>query len=448
MVAFAEKELDFIPAQDGFFNTAARYPCYTAAWGTGKTAAAIARGVKASKKFPGNVGLIVRNEFVDLRDSTMVDFEKYTGLKIDSEKNCRLSNGSLIMFRHGAELSGLQNINLGWFIIEQGEEFETDEQFQMLRGRLRLEGVHHFGAIIANTNGHNWIWYLWKRADPIRDKEFVLYEAETFDNEKNLPLDFVEDLRKLEVQKPRIWRQFVKNSWDDYGTDALFFAEQMSLARREGRIRPDLGIDKTIKVFRVWDIGSVHTAVWFGQLVGEKIYLIDCHSQDDPALGLPEAIAAVKSKGYIVEQDFCGWDIGKKAVNGKTIMNTYIIDEALKLGIKLEPVENCGVIDEIAAVRDMFNLFHIHETNCAGGILALDNYKRQPKPALSTLEREEYAEKEVHDWATHVGSALRYLAVAYRYGMIRGSVIEPVYLQIKSAYDNNILTRGITCRVA
>lgn len=447
MVAIAEKTLKLIPAQNGFFRTKARFPAYVAAWGTGKTAVGIARAMRASEKYPGNVGLIVRNEFTDLRDSTMVDFERYTHLKVDSEKNCRLPNGSLIMFRHGAELSVLQNINLGWFMMEQGEEFETDEQFQMLRGRLRLEGVHHFGAVIANTNGHNWVWFLWKKPDQMRDKDFDLYEANSFDNEANLPPDTIADWRKLESQKPRIYRQFILNSWDDYGTDAMFFAEQMSQARREKRIRPDLPIDKTQQVFRVWDIGSVHTAVWFGQLIDGHINLIDYHQQDDPALGLPEAIAAVKSRQYICNQDFCGPDIAKGKVNGKTIMNSFIVDEALKLGVELYAVEDVGFNDGIEAARSIFNLLQFHEGNCAAGILAIDNYKRQPKPALSTPERREYADKEVHDWASHGGSALRYLAVAYRYGLIKESGVRPVYVDHRrqqSPYSNNVLTRGLS----
>jgi len=415
--------LELIPAQNGFYCTAARYPAYVGGWGTGKTAVMIAKGVGLSKKFAKNVGLIVRKEYTDLRDSTIVDFEKYTQMRVDSEKNVRFKNGSLIMFRHASELANLQNINLGWFAIEQADELETDEQFQMLRGRLRLEGVPHFGMIIANTNGHNWVWDLWKRPNLKRDAEFELYEAETADNAANLPADFLADLAKLEYQKPRVWRQFVKNSWDDYGTDALFFGEQMSLARREGRIRPDLPIDKSVKVVRFWDIGSVHFACWFAQFIKDRINIIDYYHQDDPALGLPEAIEAVRSRGYVVDDDFCGPDIAKGAVNGKTIMNTFIVDEAARLGVKLTPVIQASFIDQIEAVRSIFNLLQFHEINCEDGILALDNYKRQPKSKISIYDRKEYADKEVHDWASHGGSALRYLAVAYRYMEIGGQVI-------------------------
>ena len=405
--------------QRAFCNSKARYPAFVGSWGCGKTMCGILKGLQLSETYAGNLGLIVRKNFTDLHDSTVKDFETYTGLTVNQQhKEVKLPNGSVIMFRHGDELSTLQNVNLGWFMIEQAEEFETDEQFQMLRGRLRREGPKTLrGMVIANTNGHNWVWAMWKRSDPNRDREFNLSEANIDDND-HLRSDTLDDWRKLAVDKPRIYRQFVLNSWDDYGTDALFFAEQMSQARRGGRISNAVPVDEVELVFRVWDIGSVHIAVWFGQLVGNSIRLIDYHQQDNPALGLPEAIEAVKSRGYNVQQDFCGPDIAKGAVNGKTIMNTFIVDEALKLGIDLQPVDSHSFIDGIEAVRAIFPLLQIHETRCADGILALDNYKRQPKPAISTPERKEYADKEVHDWASHGGSAMRYLAVAYQDDLI------------------------------
>jgi hypothetical protein len=69
----------------------------------------------------------------------MKDFTKYTGIKVpQSTKNAIIPGTNCeIMFRHAEELSGLQNINLGFFLIEQGDDFATDEQFMLLRGRLR-----------------------------------------------------------------------------------------------------------------------------------------------------------------------------------------------------------------------------------------------------------------------------------------------------------------------
>ena len=150
--------------QDNFWHSLKRYPAMISGWGTGKTLFAILRGMDLSQEIPENLGLFVRKEYTDLRDSTIKDFEKYTGLRLDANKEVRFPNGSMIMFRHGAELDVLKNINLGWFCIEQAEEFESEEQFEFLRGRLRRANVKfHTGFIIANANGQNWIWLEFKK---------------------------------------------------------------------------------------------------------------------------------------------------------------------------------------------------------------------------------------------------------------------------------------------
>ncbi len=202
--------------QGDFVKTEARFPAMVSAWGTGKTLCGILKVMRACEQYPNNLWVVFRKEFTDLRDSTIKDFQKYTGLTVDSSREVKLPNKSVIMFRHMEELNNLQNINLGGFLMEQAEEEDSDEKFQLLRGRLRRDGVPHQSVIIANTNGHNWIYNLWKAQ---KEKEFGLYEATTFDNAHNLPADFIEDLKKLEKQKPKVFRRFVMNSWDE--TDAI-----------------------------------------------------------------------------------------------------------------------------------------------------------------------------------------------------------------------------------
>lgn len=200
------------PFQEEFLNTKVRYPAFIAAWGTGKTLFALLRGFRLSTT-PNNLGLIVRKEFTDLRDSTIRDFEEYTGLKVGSNKDVVLPNGSVIMFRHGKELDVLKNIKLGWFLMEQAEEFETDEQFQYLRGRLRRPGVVHCGMVIGNVKGHNWMWRLWKANPPSDD--YKLSEAATQDNADNLPESYIKDLETMKKESPVHYNRFVSNSWDE-----------------------------------------------------------------------------------------------------------------------------------------------------------------------------------------------------------------------------------------
>lgn len=173
-----------------------------------------------SELIPNNLGIVFRKEFTDLRDSTIKDFEKYTGLKVNSQRDVILPNGSVIMFRHIEELNNIQNVNLGWYLLEQGDELDSDLEFFLLFGRLRrdLKPTQEFidlglpvrsGFVIANA-GDNWIKPLWK--DRKLD-ESSLEEATTWDNQDVLPKDFLDSLRILEKTKPEIYKQYVMNDW-------------------------------------------------------------------------------------------------------------------------------------------------------------------------------------------------------------------------------------------
>ena len=206
------KRFKLIQPQADFIRTEKRYPAYVSAWATGKTLAGIGRAMYLSENYPKNLGMIFRREYVDLRDSTVKDFEEYTGLTVNSEREVKLPNDSTIMFRHLEEMNNIQNVNLGWFWIEQAEEMETDEQFFKLFGRLRRNVGYQSGFITANTNGHNWIYKLWKMNNL---EGSVLYEAKTLDNAHNLSKDYIDSLEILKLKRPNIYKRFVENSWEE-----------------------------------------------------------------------------------------------------------------------------------------------------------------------------------------------------------------------------------------
>jgi hypothetical protein len=222
-----EREIILKEFQHDYIYSPARHPAFIAAWGTGKTMSALMRAQIYSKFIPDNLGIIFRKEYTDLRDSTLRDYELYTGMKVDSERNATYKNGSMIMFRHIEELNSaiLQNTNLGWFYIEQAEELPTDREFFLLFGRLRRqlspskefqllqEREHmplHTGFIIGNVAGDNWIKKIWKDKP---DAKYQLIEAQTKDNADILPPDFLEGLEDLKTRKPEIYRRYVLNDW-------------------------------------------------------------------------------------------------------------------------------------------------------------------------------------------------------------------------------------------
>lgn len=222
------------PYQERFLMSDAQFPALVSAWASGKTLAGILKVMLHCERYPNNLALIVRKTFVNLKDSTMRDFKKYTGITPDSYANVNLPNGSVIMFRHAEQLEDLQNYNLGIVMIEQAEEFDDASQFTMLRGRMRRDacGIQPI-LIIANTAGNNWIKRMWKvnpqklipevRYDPEKDelvetgnfiKGFELFEATTFDNAKNLSSSFLSQLMSLKETDHNTFQRLVMNSWD------------------------------------------------------------------------------------------------------------------------------------------------------------------------------------------------------------------------------------------
>jgi hypothetical protein len=111
-----------------FMTSVAPFPARIAPWGDGKTACMIIMGLKLSQLYPGNEGLILRNQYKALQRSTIRDFEFWTGLQVPEQKQSITLEGigSTIHFSHCDNIdefrTTLQGMNLGWVGIEQGDQ--------------------------------------------------------------------------------------------------------------------------------------------------------------------------------------------------------------------------------------------------------------------------------------------------------------------------------------
>lgn len=213
-------KFDLTQKQANFIGAVEQFPAYIGAIGTGKSTSLIVKALFHSQESPGNLGVIIRKNFTDLRDSTIKDFEAYTGFKVtEQKKECVLPNGSIILFRHGDELPVLKNLNLGFFGIEQAEEFPDATAWYYLQMRLRRKCLHRTGFMVGNTNGHNWIWEIFKRHGC--PKNHLLVEAKTEEHAYLLPPDYIANLKANQPEK--FFRRFVENSWDI--TEGLVYDE-------------------------------------------------------------------------------------------------------------------------------------------------------------------------------------------------------------------------------
>lgn len=416
-------EFNLEPFQSRFFHSRARYPAMVAGWATGKTMVGIFKIFTLAKTYPNNLCLIARKKFTDLRDSTMKDFELYTGLKISSgNKNVVLANGSEIIFRHAEELTGLQNINLGAWMLEQGEEFQSVKQFDLLRGRLRRRGCFRQGIVIANTRGHNWIWRKWKKpydagkhirfeADTgIKGVSYTtlydLIEAKTEDNRANIPDDFYQDLLQQKRESPEVGRQFFDNSWEDFDLRGAYYAHLMSDALNSGRIG-NVPYDPAVLVHTAWDLGFRDpTAIWFFQLVGQEIHVIDYYESSGEAMSHYVRVLEQKKEehGYVYGSHWAPHDV--KA--GVLQTGTSLLNTARDLGLIFRPLtREREVMNGIERVRNILHRCWFDAKKCEHGIECLECYCKEWSDKYQC-----FSSHPLHDWTSHGADAFRYLSAA------------------------------------
>lgn len=135
------------PRQQEFIDAADREQCYGGAKRGGKTVAGSVKSSLLSYYFPGNRGLMARQNWPDLRDSTLTTLKKYCGQFIKDERV-----GDKILIMHSVDpmypstilYRGLgdeqdfektKGIDLGWLWIDEPSEVK-EKAYLMLRAQL------------------------------------------------------------------------------------------------------------------------------------------------------------------------------------------------------------------------------------------------------------------------------------------------------------------------
>ena len=332
------------PKQIEYIFATEQFPAFVAAVGTTKTTCLIERGMVLSQA-PRNLGVIVRKNFVDLRDSTMRDFELYTGFDIPGDtKEVTLKNGSVIMFRHGDELPVLKNLNLGWFGIEQAEEFGDSTPWDMLCMRLRRQVPFRSGFLIANANGHNWIWDKWIKNGPQENHRTI--QATTYDFKDILPQDYISNLEK-NLPK-RLFQRYVLNSHEV--SEGRVYDEYSETPEAEILIDPFEIPDSWEKGFCL-DHGYRNPTgvLWYAIDYDGNLILYDEHYQAER----PISYHAESIKTRNIFQGIADPSIFSRTQSDKSGFHT-IADEYRELGITLYPALREEEYAAIARVNEFF----------------------------------------------------------------------------------------------
>ena len=187
----------------------------------------------------------------------------------------------------------------------------------------------------------------------------------------------------------------------DAAVQGAYYGRLMLQAESDRRIA-GVPFDPAAPVWTAWDLGMRDaTAIWFAQIVGREIHLIDYYETSGADLG--HYVRELGNRPYIYAGHIVPHDARAKELGtGKSRLEVL---ESLGLkGLTVAAMHR--VEDGINAVRTILPRCWFDARKCARGVDALKLYRSDFDERLQSLKA-----GPVHDWTSHAADAFRYLAM-------------------------------------
>jgi phage terminase large subunit len=201
-----------------------------------------------------------------------------------------------------------------------------------------------------------------------------------------------------------------------------YYGKEIAQAEREGRIR-DVDLEPHAPVHTAWDLGfGDSTAIWFFQIVGNEIHVIDHYENNNHPL--THYLGVLADRGYTYGTDFVPHDAKvRELIAGRTRVE-FLADNGRTLRVipqhRVEDGINAGRL--LVAKQTTF----FDRTKCAAGLEALRQYRTEFDEKTRAFKN-----NPRHDWTSHTADAFRYLALGWRDLDQPGRVRDPIAEMIK-----------------
>jgi phage terminase large subunit len=199
-----------------------------------------------------------------------------------------------------------------------------------------------------------------------------------------------------------LWEQEYLCSFSGAMVGAYWGAE-VNKAEREGRIK-EVAVDLGHPVHTAWDLGKAsNNPIWCFQVIAGQPRIVDFYQPESDDLA--DWVKWLDDRGYhgtdYVPHDIIVTEWGSKRTRLETLQS---------LGRKPKRLPMVSVADGLQAGRATINAAVFADTpRVMAGVEGLKNYRREWNDELKA-----FRETPVKDWAEHIGSAFRYLSLAWK----------------------------------
>lgn len=256
----------------------------------------------------------------------------------------------------------------------------------------------------GTPRGKNWFHRLYTMA--LQEPGWFVQKLTVEDTQAISAAD-VEAEQRAGMSKDMIRQEFYCDF--NAANPGAIYARLIEQARDEGRICRIPVADALVHTS--WDLGSPqNTSVWYWQVVGREIRVIDCDIATDDET-LTKRVSRMMGKGYAFGCHFLPHDAMQTERTGKTFA-VEIQDAGLK-NVRVLPV-TADIWVGINGLKGLFPSLAFNSPACDQGIDALENYRTKEVTKGNIISNQ-----PVHDWSSHTADALRYMAEAIGAGLVK-----------------------------
>jgi hypothetical protein len=313
----------------------------------------------------------------------------------ESELRVDFPNGGRVRLYGADNPDSLRGIYLDGVVIDEPAQIRPSLWTEVVRPAL--SDRQGWAAFIGTPAGKNDFYDIAERAKASEDWFYLQLKA----SETGL-LDEQELFDARQQMGQDRYDQEYECSFEA-AIQGAYYAEALKRVRADGRLGR-VPIERAIPVSTAWDLGvSDSTAIWFVQIVGREVRVIDY--EEGSGVGLDEYSRILRDRGYLYGTHYLPHDIAVRELStGKSRLETL---RGLGLGdIQVVPQHN--VQDGINAVRRLLDRVWIDEARCKRGVECLWQYRREWDEKGKT-----WRNNPLHDWTSHGADAFRTFAAGW-----------------------------------
>lgn len=314
----------------------------------------------------------------------------------ETELRVDFPNGARIQLYGADNPDSLRGIYLDGVVLDEYAQMSPHLWGEVIRPALADR--NGWAIFIGTPKGHNEFWRKYRAACADEAWYAALFAASDTDI---LPPAELDAARR--DMTPEEYDQEFECSFEA-AIRGAYYGRAMAEAQRTGRIRA-VRHDPNLPVETAWDLGiGDPTAIWFAQLAGPEIHLLDYYEATGEGLDhyarLLQARAA--ARGYVYGHHYAPQDaLARELGTGRTRE-----EQARRLGLKLSIVPRHGIEDGINAVRAILPRCWFDLERSEPGIECLRQYRAAVDDATGSI-----GDRPLHDQYSHGADAFRYLAM-------------------------------------